>query len=197
MGQAIWLVRHGQTPANLEGRFAGRTPEPLSPEGRRQALEAGKLLRGRGIGRIYASPLRRTMETAALIRQGLGEEGLEIVPDESFLEINIPPWEGRRREELLADPGLGYLTWRRAPHLFALPGCETLRQVQERAVRRALSLLEGEEVPLVVTHMAVVRVLLCHFMGLALAAYRSIAVPNARPFLVRREGEGFRVEGPL
>ncbi len=192
----LWLLRHGQTAANLEGRFAGRTDEPLTAEGRCQAIEAGRRLAGEPIERIYASPLKRTMETAELVRRGLGRE-IEIVPHEAFLEINIPPWEGKRKTEIRKYPELHYEIWARTPHLFCLPGCETLVEVQERALKAALEILDQHQTALIVTHMVVVRVLLCHFLGLDLSAYRRVPVPNAIPVLVIPEGDGFRVEAPF
>jgi len=40
----VWLLRHGQTEANVIGRFAGRTAEALTDAGRAQAREAGRRL---------------------------------------------------------------------------------------------------------------------------------------------------------
>ncbi len=192
----LWLLRHGQTPANVEGRFAGRTAEPLTAEGRSQAIEAGKRLAAEPLECIYASPLKRTMETAELVVRGMGRQ-VDIVPHEAFIEINIPPWEGKKKAEIRKDPALLYEVWAKTPHLFSLPGCETLAQVQERALKAALDLLERHDCFLVVTHMVVVRVLLCHFLGRDLSAYRSIPVPNATPILVVAEKDGFRVEAPF
>ncbi len=192
----LWLLRHGQTQANLEGRFAGRTDEPLTAEGRCQAIEAGKRLAQEPIERIYASPLKRTMETAELVVRGLGRK-VEIIPHEAFLEINIPPWEGKKKAEIRRYPELRYELWAKSPHLFCLPGCETLSEVQNRALKAALEILSRDNCALIVTHMVVVRVLLCHFLGLDLSAYRSIPVPNATPILVVPEGDRFRVEAPF
>ena len=196
MERKLWIVRHGQTYANLEGRFAGRTAEPLTPEGRCQAIEAGQKLKNEPIERIYASPLLRTMDTARLILRGMRRE-IEIVPEEAFLEINIPPWEGKRKTEIRKQTGPVYEIWRKTPHLFSYPGCETLDQVLDRALKASLRLLEEHRCSLIVTHMVVVRVLLCHFLGVGLSAYRSIPVPNATPILVRFKAGRFQVEAPF
>ncbi len=180
------------------GRFAGRTAEPLTKEGRQQARSAGQKLRGEGIKRIYASPLPRTLETARLVAEEL-ENPVEIIPEEAFLEINIPPWEGKQKTQIRKDPSLGYEIWFKAPHLFKLPGCETLSQVLERAVAGCEKVFAAEVggTSLIVTHMVVVRVLLVHYLGLSLAAYREIPVPNATPILLCREGQTTKVEAPF
>ena len=57
----VYLIRHGQTQGNLERRYIGSTDQPLCPAGR-EAL--GPLP---PVDRVYASPLRRCRETAALL----------------------------------------------------------------------------------------------------------------------------------
>ncbi len=194
----VWLLRHGQTEANIVGRFAGRTAEPLTEEGKRQARAAGQKLRGEGIRRIYASPLPRTLETARLVAQEL-EGNPEIIPEPAFLEINLPPWEGKQKIEIRRDPRLKYEVWEKTPHLFKLPGCETLAEVLERAVKGCERVFEREKglSTLIVTHMVVVRVLLVHYLGLPLSAYRQIPVPNATPILLQKEGGKVAIKAPF
>ncbi|WP_022853432.1 histidine phosphatase family protein [Thermodesulfatator atlanticus] len=192
MNERIFIMRHGLTRANLENRFTGRTEEPLTPEGIRQAQEAGRLIAKEDISAIYASPLRRTMETAIAVRKGMARP-LPIIPDPAFIEINIPPWEGKTKDEIIANASLKYEMWRKNPHLFDLPGCENLQKVKERVVPRALSLFARKTPVLIVTHMVVVRVLFCYFLGIELKDYRVISVPNARVFVVEKEPQGFFV----
>jgi probable phosphoglycerate mutase len=68
----ISLVRHGQTDWNRDGRIQGRSDIPLNEKGRAQAREAGRALRARRFDGVYASPLRRAFETAAIIAGELG-----------------------------------------------------------------------------------------------------------------------------
>jgi len=194
----VFLLRHGQTFANVEGRFAGRTPEPLTEEGKTQARRAGEYLKGKGLSRIYISPLARTRHTAELMAEAMGQRP-EIVEAEGFIEIDIPVWEGRYKYELRRDPEMYYEVWSQAPHRFYLPGCETLAEVYGRAVRAMEDLFHRERggVVAVVTHMVVVRVLLIHYLELPLSAYREVPVPNALPILFRREGLTVTIEAPF
>ncbi|HDR90661.1 MAG TPA: histidine phosphatase family protein, partial [candidate division Zixibacteria bacterium] len=41
----IYLIRHGETASNVEGRFRGRADIPLSENGIRQSLALGESLR--------------------------------------------------------------------------------------------------------------------------------------------------------
>jgi len=197
METRVYILRHGQTPANVEGRFAGRTPEPLTPEGERQARKAGEYLKGEDICRIYVSPLHRTRRTAELMAEILNSP--EIVEEPGFLEIDIPPWEGRFKYELRKDPGMRYEVWSATPHRFYLSGCETLPEVYGRSVRAMEELFHRENgrSVAVVTHMVVVRVLLVHYLELPLSAYREIPVPNALPILFRRRDLTVTIEVPF
>ena len=70
----VYLIRHGQTQGNLERRYTGSTDQPLCPQGR--AALAGRRLPA--VERVYASPLLRCRETAALVYPGTA---CEIVED--------------------------------------------------------------------------------------------------------------------
>jgi Fructose-2,6-bisphosphatase len=66
----IWLVRHGDC---YEGMAEGSDP-PLSPLGRTQAARLAERVMGVGTTAIYASPLRRAVETAKAIRDDVHED---------------------------------------------------------------------------------------------------------------------------
>jgi broad specificity phosphatase PhoE len=96
----ILLVRHGESVGNAQDRMQGRSDFPLTEHGRAQAQRLGSWLRGLELGwqALYASPLSRAWETAAIVcaRAGgpapLGEPGLaEIHAGEleglSYVEI--------------------------------------------------------------------------------------------------------------
>ena len=76
----ISLVRHGQTDWNRDGRIQGRSDIPLNDTGRQQARETGQALRARRFDGIYASPLMRAFETAAIIAAELGMPAPVAVP---------------------------------------------------------------------------------------------------------------------
>ena len=63
MTYRIFLIRHGATPGNLEGRYIGRTDEALSAAGREDILRH----QYPPVDLVFTSPMRRCRETAALI----------------------------------------------------------------------------------------------------------------------------------
>ncbi|NTV15796.1 MAG: histidine phosphatase family protein [Desulfobulbaceae bacterium] len=190
MTTTIILARHGATAANLEDRFAGRSSEPLHAKGREQLrLVAEKLRRAPLTGGIVCGPLPRTRESAEIVA---GELAVAVRSDERFNEIGIPHWDGLSKTELRQRFGSEYPTWLEAPECFALPGCETLAQVQARAVAGLEELFAGAagRSTLVISHLIVVRCLVLHYQGLPLAAFRSIKIDNAALTGLRRDGAG-------
>nr|WP_081815417.1 histidine phosphatase family protein [Leifsonia aquatica] len=55
--QHLFLIRHGQTALNAEGRLRGLANPPLDEVGRSEAEETAIALTGRGIDIVYCSPI--------------------------------------------------------------------------------------------------------------------------------------------
>lgn len=91
----IYLLRHGQTTWNAARRVQGQRESNLSELGREQATRQGEILRSAGMSvppfRLYASPLRRTRQTAAL---ALGPLADRVIFDDRLKEIGMGRWEG-------------------------------------------------------------------------------------------------------
>lgn len=179
MTTTIYLIRHGITAANKEDRFAGRTDEPLHPEGEAQALLVAERLRGAEVAAVVAGPLARTRQTAWNIAEQLG---VEMVTLAALNEIAISHWDGLTKGEIRARFGTEYPTWLEAPEKFQVTGCETIADVQQRVVPAVAALAQeyaGRAV-LVVSHLIPLRALLLHHLGLPISAFRSIKVANAQ-----------------
>jgi broad specificity phosphatase PhoE len=129
----IYLVRHGQTEFNREGRIQGRMESDLTPLGRSQAAAMAALLAdlvrrdgGAGGWRVVSSPQGRARATAAAIGEALA---LPVGIDDRLAEICCGEWEGRLHKEIAqADPERFELReW-----FFGLPGGETFEEVWAR-----------------------------------------------------------------
>ena len=105
----IYLVRHGETVWNREGRLQGQSDSPLTDRGLKQAQAVGKLLR-RVIGDaadipIFVSPLERALRTAEAICGPLGRNPACLRTDDLLKEISFGRWEGMIFKEIaVADP---------------------------------------------------------------------------------------------
>jgi probable phosphoglycerate mutase len=63
----LWLVRHGQTDWNLEGRYQGQADTPLNSTGIEEAERAARQLADRPFQMVYSSDLQRAKHTAEMI----------------------------------------------------------------------------------------------------------------------------------
>jgi broad specificity phosphatase PhoE len=100
--QELVLIRHGQSTANASGVWQGQLEFPLSKEGRRQAGETGRALRGVEISGVYSSPLSRAFETAGIIAREAGFSG-EVVPMPGLMERHGGVLQGKTWAEQEAN----------------------------------------------------------------------------------------------
>lgn len=166
----IFLVRHGATLLTAEDRFAGSTDVALSDEGRSQAAALGERLRVERLDGVFASPLSRTRETAAIACGGRHE----AVIDDGLREISHGHWEGLTRADVEARFPDEYAAWEADPFTFAPEGGESGAAVLARALpalRAALDSHRGGQL-LVVSHKATIRLLLSSLLGFDPRGYR-------------------------
>ncbi len=95
----IYILRHGQTTWNADGRFQGRLDSPLTARGESQATAMGTLLAQRGVTvrshALWVSPAGRARATARLAFDGAAAR---VVDD--LCEIGMGDWSGLSREDL-------------------------------------------------------------------------------------------------
>src|SRR5690606_38709702 len=104
----LWLIRHGESTGNAEGRLQGQADFPLSERGRRQALALALRLRGLDFAALYASDLSRALDTACVIGEAVG---LPVVSDPRLREIDIGSWSGLTADEIAARHGDDWRRW--------------------------------------------------------------------------------------
>ncbi len=176
MAPHLYMIRHGKTPANLDNKFAGRTAEPLSAEGKEQILALGPELSQLKLQAIYAGSLQRTMQTAEII----SNNKIPVHKAEGLVDINLPHWDGLTKDEIREKFGDEYPTWLASPDLFQVAGCEDLYQVQGRAVAQVEKIARTYDAGniLLVTHLIVARCLILHKKNQPMSIFREIKVGN-------------------
>jgi probable phosphoglycerate mutase len=185
----FFLIRHGRTNWNSEGRYQGVIDVPLDEVGKKQAELLAKSLKCVTIDKVWSSPLSRAKETAWYISQ---EQGCPLEVHEGLTEISHGEWEGKYAHEVkVLWPDL-YDLWYKEPQKVKMPSGETLEEVANRA-KGALEFIlgEGKDPVAVVTHDAVIKVLLCHFLELPLAKFWSFHVANCSVTMIERKGKEF------
>ena len=93
----IYIVRHGETQRNADGRIQGRRDIELNENGRRQAEAAAEALRGKSFQALITSPLSRAKQTGAILAQFA--QIAEVREDARIVERDFGELDGARFTE--------------------------------------------------------------------------------------------------
>lgn len=176
----LYLVRHGETDWNAEGRLLSRTDLPLNELGRRQAATLAAGLADVAWDRVYASPLLRAVQTAAILVSGnSGAPPVQL--DGLLVEMDFGPYEGWSEAELEADT----VAAARRRDGAALPGVETEASVEARARSFLDGIADLSGATLVVGHGRMLRILIATVvLRLPTGAASAMRMRNCRPAIV-------------
>lgn len=157
----LFLVRHGETDWNREGRLQGGQDIPLNALGRMQAEEAGSRLRALtpDFARLdyVSSPMERARDTMTILRRELGLPPDDFRIDERLRELTFGAWEGFTWREIRKSERELAQARERDKWGFVPPGGESYRMLAER-VRPVLAALAPDTV--LVSHGGVARAVL-------------------------------------
>ncbi|MDM7998594.1 MAG: histidine phosphatase family protein [Dehalococcoidia bacterium] len=161
------LIRHGQTVWHSDGveRAEGRAEVDLDEVGVQQARATAARLKDWDISAVCSSPLKRAMSTATILA---ARRGLTVQPEAGLIDIDYGRWQGMTHPQARADDPKLYELWLRRPHQVTFPGGEGLAEVRKRAVNAIQTLVprHDRQTVVLVSHKVVIKVLLCHFLGL-------------------------------
>lgn len=149
----LTLIRHGPTAWNAEKRAQGRSDIPLSAEGRAE-VASWRAPAEIADDALYASPLRRARETAAI----LFDAAAQVEP--RLTEMAWGAWEGRTIPELRATLGPAMAENEARGLDFTPEGGESPRQVLARVRPWIEEIAQGGRDATAVTHLGVIRVVM-------------------------------------
>jgi alpha-ribazole phosphatase len=161
----IYLIRHGETEYNREGRYQGTIDVPLSQRGQEQAASLAHRLREEEIEAIYTSDLGRARETAQAIAR---DHDLDVIIEEGLRERGFGQWEGLTFGEIKERFPQVASHWLQDPLHTEVPGGEDFGAFQ----RRIIATLDGirrrhrEGNIAVITHGGPILAILAHILQL-------------------------------
>jgi broad specificity phosphatase PhoE len=150
----LFLVRHGETAANVAGLFLGRADLPLTELGLRQARAIAAALPAPSL--LVSSPLRRARDTAAAF-------GQPFELDERWIEMDYGGVDGQPVGSVSAEV---WSQWRADP-TFAPAGGESLAAVGERVRDACAELAEAaaDRDVVVVSHVSPIKAAIAWALG--------------------------------
>jgi len=144
----IVLIRHGESQANLDGVWNGRTDGELSESGEASLEALGRRLSDWQFDAVISSPLQRAVRTAESFAS-------EVTIDEDFTEVDLGIWEGMRFTDVQERHGEELAEAIEKKDLPMGGTGETLQQVATRAtgaVDRLFDQMGEDQRVAVVTH---------------------------------------------
>ena len=160
----VFLARHGQSEWNNQSRVTGQADIGLSDKGRQQGEALAQCLKGEALDAIYASALRRTIDTA---QPTATAQGLAIASLPALNEIHMGVLQGRQRDERDPQAQAMWAAWQADVRHTQVPGGERFDEFGARveaALQDILRRHRGQRI-LIVGHRATNRVLLGTLLG--------------------------------
>ena len=91
----LYLIRHGITEGNLDGKYIGQTDLALCPQGEKQIQQLVKAGVYPCVEKVYTSPLKRCVETAQIIYPDI-----QLSKVDEIAEMDFGQFEGKTQKEL-------------------------------------------------------------------------------------------------
>jgi broad specificity phosphatase PhoE len=186
----LFLVRHGETTWNLEGRAQGQSDTPLSDPGRQQAVKLAERLKSTTFTLAYSSDLSRALETAKTLLQG-HDTHLKLAQD--IREKRYGEWEGKSFKEVQEQYPELYKRLFAEDVTFAPPGGESDTDLILRVKPFASTIKSshvGDENILIVAHGGSLRALLVNLLGLTVNALWRFRLSNSSVSIVSTYANG-------
>ena len=165
----LWLVRHGETEANVAGLYSGHAPTPLTERGIAQAQTLGTLLRNVPVDNVLCSELERACHTTQLI---LGDREVPVRNMPELNEMFFGDWEMRHHRDLAREDAENYTVWCN-DWQNATPtngeGFHAFSQRVERFIAQLADYKTSQNL-LVVSHQGVLSVLIARLLSMPAAA---------------------------
>ena len=187
----LFIIRHGQTAMNRAHALQGRSDLPLNEDGIRQAEDAGKWLRSRGItfDHVFSSPLARAVRTAECIAGGTPVE-----TDERLLEMDYGPYEGM---DLMKPAPEVIAFFRDFVNCPAPDGMEQLSDVVDRLGQFLEEIRDLEGNVLISTHAIAMKGALEYLTPESKGSYWGKNIANCEIYEAEYGSDGYSVPEPL
>lgn len=165
----LWLVRHGETEANVAGLYSGHAPTPLTERGIAQAQTLGTLLRNVPVDNVLCSELERACHTTQLI---LGDREVPVRNMPELNEMFFGDWEMRHHRDLTREDAENYAVWCNDWQNATPTNGEGFQAFSQRVERFITQLADYKTCQnlLVVSHQGVLSVLIARLLSMPAAA---------------------------
>ncbi len=185
----LYLVRHGQTNSNSQGRYIGAFEDELSLYGVSEIEKSKKLIGAVCFDKIFSSERSRAIESAKILVDK------EIFCDGRLNERDFGIFENMTYKEICDKYPMDQKSWEENWIYYKIPKGESVKEVYERTVS-FMKMLEKEnyENCLVVSHGGIIRLIYCYILGGDLNNFWKFTSKNGSISIVRFEYNNWHID---
>lgn len=187
-GITLFFARHGETIANRQGRFQGRTIDTaLTPLGIEQARTLARIMQRNvdnlsSLSRISSS-LPRARRTMEIVLSTLGLDNDAYAIDDRIIEIDLGAWDGLTKQEARAIDPAAYDE--READKWSVRSLDSRENYSDVARRAANWIGDLKTDTFAVSHGAFTRILRGLFAGMSWQEMSALDEPQGCVFRVR------------
>ena len=156
----LYLVRHGQTMSNLQGRYIGIFEDELSSQGIDEIKKTRELIKNICFNRVFTSERKRAIDSAKILMDK------EITCDYRLNERDFGIFENKTYKEICDSYQIEQRAWEDNWIDYKIPRGESVKEAYGRAVDFMRTLEKGNyENCLAVTHGGIIKLIYCYILG--------------------------------
>lgn len=190
----IYIIRHGETNWNVEGKIQGQTNSSLTQKGIDQARLTAEKLKTVSFTSLYSSDLERARNTAEFL--AAYHPQLQIIVDIRLRERKFGYLEGIGHEEFKTNYSDIYEKFRSNDPAYRIPEGESKNDLAKRATAFFNDLVKkhtNDDTILVVTHGGIINMFMRYILGIPYGSERKFSLRNAAVNIVQYKDNDWRL----
>ncbi len=188
----LYLIRHGQTDSNSQGRYLGSFEDELSAQGVNEIKKTKKFINNVSFDKVFSSERKRAIDSAKI----LVDE--EITCDYRLNERDFGIFENKTYKEICDSHPKEKKAWEENWIDYQIPKGESVRRAYERTAE-FMRMLEKEnyENCLVVTHGGIIRLVYCYILGGDLNNFWKFTAKNGSISMVKFQYDNWHIDSMI
>lgn len=185
----LYLVRHGQTMGNLQGKYIGSFEDELSSQGILEIKKAKEIIKNVSFDSIFTSDRKRAIDSARILVDK------EINCDYRLNERSFGIFENKTYKEICDNYPIEQKAWEENWIDYKIPGGESVAETYGRVVE-FMQLLEKENYKncLAVTHGGIIKLIYCYILGGDLNNFWKFTSKNGNISIVKFEYNNWSID---
>jgi len=185
----LYLVRHGQTQCNSEGRYLGSFEDGLSLQGVNEIKKAKEYIKAINFDKVFSSERKRALDSAKILVDK------DIICDYRLNERDFGIFENKTYSEICDKHPLEKKAWEDNWIDYRIPEGESVAETYSRVVEFMRELeKENCEDCLIVTHGGIIRLIYCYILGGDLNIFWKFASENGSISIVKFQYDNWYID---